>query len=467
MTTDVGSFKSYQLIEGRTTPVSVRVSPTGKIRAEIDALFDGERELGEVIEDVARLGARLIIQTALEAEVEVFLGRARYQRAAGVESAAAGMRNGYCPATVKTTAGPVTVARPKLRGTTEAFASRLFGKTITRSNALESLVIAGFVRGLSVRDVENTLADALGAEAALSKSTVSRICQAIGDEFTAWSSRRLDGLQLDYLFLDASMFKMHPGARAEPVLAAWAITTDGAPVFVALAAGGSESADAWGGFLDELRSRGLRPPLLVISDGAAGLINAAESVLAQSLRQKCLIHRCRNVLAKVPAAAQDEIRDAYWAIFDTDALTAAGTGPGHKLVTAVQARIDAFAQTYGTLYPSAVKCLLTDREQLTSYLRFPIEHHKRIRHSNFIERTFGETRRRVKVIGRLPGETSCLNLVWAVLDRASRGWRGVNTTNAGLRLLHDLRHQLLDPPTPLRRTSYPAADPQETVSVVA
>ncbi len=301
MTTDVGSFKSYQLIEGRTTPVSVRVSPTEKIRAEIDALFEGERELGEVIEDVARLGARLIIQTALEAEVEVFLGRARYQRAAGVEGAAAGMRNGYCPATVKTTAGPVTVARPKLRGTTEAFASRLFGKTITRSNALESLVIAGFVRGLSVRDVENTPADALGAEAALSKSTVSRICQAIGDEFAAWSSRRLDGLQLDYLFLDASMFKMHPGARAEPVLAAWGITTDGAPVFVALAAGGSESADAWGGFLDELRSRGLRPPLLVISDGAAGLINAAESVLARSLRQKCLIHRsckessCRHV----------------------------------------------------------------------------------------------------------------------------------------------------------------------------
>src|SRR5436190_3709873 len=120
MTTGVGSFKSYQLSEGRTTPVPVRVSPTEKIRAEIDALFDGERELGEVIEDVARLGARLIIQTALEAEVEVFLGRARYQRAAGVD-ARPGSRNGYCPVTVKTTAGPVTVARPKLRGTTEAF----------------------------------------------------------------------------------------------------------------------------------------------------------------------------------------------------------------------------------------------------------------------------------------------------------------------------------------------------------
>jgi hypothetical protein len=246
MTTDVGSFKSYQLSEGRTTPVSARVSPTDRIRGEIDALFDGSRELSEFIEDVARLGARLIIQTAVEAEVDVFLGRARYQRAATVPDARAGSRNGFCDSTIKTTAGPVTVARPKLRGTTEAFASQLFGTSVTRSNALESLVIAGFVRGLSVRDVESTLADALGAEAALSKSTVSRVCQVITAEFTAWSERRLDDLELDYLFLDASMFKMHPGARAEPVLAARGITTTGSPVFVALAAGGSESTDAWG-----------------------------------------------------------------------------------------------------------------------------------------------------------------------------------------------------------------------------
>src|SRR6266496_379195 len=468
MTTDVGSFKSYQLIEGRTTPVSVRVSPTGKIRAEIDALFDGERDLSEIIEDVARLGARLIIQTALEAEVEVFLGRARYQRAADCPDARAGSRNGYCDTTIKTTAGPVTVARPKLRGTTEAFASQLFGKSVTKSNALEALVIAGFVRGLSVRDVENTLADALGAEAALSKSTVSRVCQAIAGEFTAWSERRLDDLELDYLFLDASMFKMHPGARAEPVLAAWGITTEGAPVFVALAAGGSESTDAWGDFLDGLTGRGLRPPLLVISDGAAGLINACESSLPRSLRQRCLIHRCRNYLAKVPAEAQAEMRDAYWAIFDTDDLLAAGMSPGPELVAVVQRRIDAFADKYGRAFPAAVKCLLTDREQLTSYLRFPTEHHKRIRHSNFIERTFGETRRRVKVIGRLPGEASCLNLVWAVLDRASRGWRGTTMTPSGTRLLAGLRRQLLDPPTPIRRpkTDTDAAAP-ESVGAVA
>src|SRR5664280_2071929 len=127
MTSDVGSFRSYQLSEGRTTPVSARVSPTDRIRGEIDALFDGQRDLSEIIEDVARLGARLIIQTAVEAEVEVFLGRARYQRAADCPEARAGSRNGYCDATIKTTAGPVTIKRPKLRGTSEAFATQLFG----------------------------------------------------------------------------------------------------------------------------------------------------------------------------------------------------------------------------------------------------------------------------------------------------------------------------------------------------
>ena len=185
----------------------------------------------------------------------------------------------------------------------------------------------------------------------------------------AWRNRPLDGVVLDYLFLDASMFRMHPGARAEPVLAAWGIDTAGKPVFVALAAGGSESTDAWGDFLDELAGRGLRPSLLVISDGAAGLINAAESALARSLRQRCLIHRARNVLAKVPATAQQEIRGAYWEIFDTAALTGAGMKPGQRLVSTVQARIDAFAEKYCKFYPAAVRCLLSDCEQLPAVPR--------------------------------------------------------------------------------------------------
>jgi putative transposase len=115
--------------------------------------------------------------------------------------------------TVKTTTGPVTLERPKLRGTTAAFASRLFGKHVTKTNALETLVIAAFVRGLSVRDVQATLAETLGDQAAISKSTVSEICKAIRAEYQAWARRRLDEIMLDYLFWTPVSFGCIPGRR--------------------------------------------------------------------------------------------------------------------------------------------------------------------------------------------------------------------------------------------------------------
>jgi len=90
--------------------------------------------------------------------------------------------------------------------------------------------------------------------------------------------------------LDASNFRMHPNAPAEPVLATWGITTGGKPVFIGLAPAGSESTDAWADFLGELKDRGLRPPLLGICDGAPGLISALETTFRPSLRQRCLIH---------------------------------------------------------------------------------------------------------------------------------------------------------------------------------
>ncbi len=417
--------------------MSTRVSPLERIRADIDELFGSDRDLAEVLEDVAKVGVRLLMQTVIEAEVTEFLGRERYSHG---ERTRNGNRNGHCPTTIKTTAGPVTLERPKLRGTDEVFASRLLGVGVTRTNALESLVIAGMVRGLSMRDVEATLAEALGPEAALSKSTVAKVCEAIKDEFERWKHRRLDDVNLEYLYLDGSNFKYHDGARSEPVLAAWGITTEGRPVLIGLTPGASESTDAWQSFLDDLVARGLRPPLLVISDGAPGLIAAVEIVFPHSLRQRCAIHRARNILAKVSKHDQAEVKAAYWKIFDSIEVS------GERAIATARTRASEFTTTYERRYPAAVDCLNDDLTSLLTYLRFPVTHHKRLRHSNFIERTFGETRRRVKVIGRLPGERSCLSLVWAVLDRASRGWRGVEMTPASARQLQELRRQLFNPP---------------------
>lgn len=129
-------------------------------------------------------------------------------------------------------------------------------------------------------------------------------------------------------------------------------------------------------------------------------------------------------------------------LLDGQALQA----PGEEAVAIAQELADAFAAKHRAQYPLAVDCLLTNLSALTTHLHFPVEHRERVRHTNLLERTFGESRRRVKVIGRLPGENSCLSLVWAVLDRASVGWRGIDTSVAGIRRLQDLRRQLLGEP---------------------
>jgi putative transposase len=226
------------------------------------------------------------------------------------------------------------------------------------------------------------------------------------------------------------------------VLVAWGIDGDGKPVFCGLAPGAAESTDAWRALLADLTDRGLGAPLLVISDGGKGLCAAIQCSFSASLHQRCLVHVCRNLIAKVPTHAQDQVKRDYWAVFDGI------EGEGEAAVAEARRRAQRFIAKGKPLYPAAVACVADNLDALVVHLLFPAEHRKRIRHSNLIERTFGETRRRVKVIGRLPGESSCLSLVWAVLDRASKGWRGLTMTPKALRRLQDLRRDLLGQPRP-------------------
>jgi putative transposase len=419
--------------------VAPRVSPTETIRAQIHELFADGGELLSVIEQVARLSVRLTFQGVIEELVCEELGRGRYERR-GADSPE-GYRNGWQqPRTIKTALGPVQVQRPKLRHAHAALCDRLFGQGVTRTNALETLVISCWVRGLSDRDVEAMLVEVFGEQATISRSTVSRICQRLRAEFDSWCRRDLSGTRIDYLYLDGSFFKMHPKAKAEPVLVAWGIDTDGKPCFLGLAPSAAESTDAWRGLLADLGDRGLGAPLLVISDGGRGLCAAIERSFPASLHQRCLVHVCCNLIAKVPTHAQDQVKRDYWAIFDHIEQD------GQAAVAEGRRRAKRFIAKWQPRYPAAVACVADNLDALLVHLRFPAEHHRRIRHSNLIERTFGETRRRVKVIGRLPGEQSCLSLVWAVLDRASKGWRGLTMTPKALRRLQDLRRELLAQP---------------------
>jgi putative transposase len=233
------------------------------------------------------------------------------------------------------------------------------------------------------------------------------VCQAIRDELGARSQRSFDGVELGYLFLDASLFKLHVGLCAEPMLAACGICRDGAPVFIGLAAGGTESTDIWAKFLDGLNRRGLADAPLMISDRAAGLTAALESAFPRLLRQKCLIPRARNVLATVPVEVQAQIKDAYWPILDLGDLFESGTGLPSELVAVAQRCIDAFRREERPRVHCSDPLQGNQPRAAHSDLRFLSEHGTR--HSNFIEYAVGETHRGSR---RWPGAdaTSCPSL---------------------------------------------------------
>jgi transposase-like protein len=218
-----------------------KVAPSERFRHELDEVLGGVGEEQDPIELVGRLGARLILQQALEDEVTDFLGRERYERAGESVS----YRNGYEPRTVKTTSGAMRLERPRIRDASKlGFESRVLGKGVARTHALESLVISGFLRGLSTRDVEAALEEVF-EEPIASKSTVSRICEETRERYRQWCRRRLEQHDVVYCFLDAIYLKLRPDdTPSEGVLVCWGVTLEGRKVLLGLALGSRESYDS-------------------------------------------------------------------------------------------------------------------------------------------------------------------------------------------------------------------------------
>jgi transposase-like protein len=388
------------------------VPPSAEIEAQIDRLLAvgvGENPR-ESLSELAKLGARLIIQRAVEDEFGAWLGRSGYERRPeyrrGLRNYESGLRNGFRPRTVQTAEGELEIEIPQVREAAETFASKLFLRTpkLLRTEPLKALVIGAFVRGLSMRDVESLCEQAgLGK---LSKSTASRICEQLRDRYEQFKRRDLYEIRLVALFLDATFIAVRPDGPKEGVLVAWGFTEDGERVLLAVTLGMRESYEDWQELGRDLIARGLGAPMLIVADGAPGLIKAIEQCWPASDRQRCCVHRARNLYAKLPERERERVKQAYWRALD-DAINQSDAKQR------LQALVDELDKGG---YTAAARCLADDLDALVVHLRYPPRHRRRWRSTNLLERSLGEVKRRTKVMGRFPGEESCLTLVWAVLD---------------------------------------------------
>lgn len=400
--------------------------PSDQMSKRLFELLDGQAETEDVLSELMRRGTERLLQQALEAEVTDFLGRARYERSDA--ETPAGYRNGYRDRTLKTAEGRLKVRRPRVRETDEPFESSLLARIEGLEQRLQQLALEMYVRGLSTRDIEETLTDQDG-EPLLSRSSVSRLTEALHEEYEAFAARDLSELDVVYLFVDGVYEAVRSYTRNQAILCAWAICSDGSKQMLHLGCAGSESKDAWSAFFEEMTGRGLRQPLLIVSDGAKGLMAAIQEHFPRSDRQRCLAHKLRNLVSKLPrdpelrAPVMQEIKAVYYA-------------PGRETAELLAERL---IETYADEYPAVVKCFTDDLEACLVHLSYPLAHRRYIRTTNLLERSFQEEKRRTKVIPHHVNERGATKLVFGVLIRASRRWNRVKMTNLELAQLRNIR----------------------------
>ena len=355
-------------------PASVRTS-----QKLSELLTQGVAE-GEARSELIKLAVRKIVEEALEAEVAEAVGRGYYESGAGP---GAGYRNGYRRGRLRTAEGAIDYGVPQVADRAEPFVSRVRAGLAGRTAELEQLAVEMYARGLSTRDIEAAFRDASGASL-LSRTAVSQVTERLWQEYEAFAGRDLSEFVVAYFFVDGVAERLHAGMPREAVLCAWGITEDGRKVLLHLAPGTKEDTASCTAFFEDLKRRGLADPLLAVTDGAPGLIRAVETCFPRALRQRCLVHRMRNLRSKAPESQWPEI-----------ALRARGCYEAASPALAAVLRDD-FVAAYERELPAVVQCFRDDFDACIAHLRFPLRHRRVIRTTNLLERLFLEERRRTK-----------------------------------------------------------------------
>jgi putative transposase len=370
----------------------------------LSELLDALRAGGDM--DFMREAMPFVLQALVELEATQVIGAGRYERS----DTRTTHRNGTRSRLLSTKAGDVELAIPKLRE--GSFYPSLLEPRRRIDRALWAVIMEAFVHGVSTRNVDD-LVTALGIDAGVSKSQVSRICAELDAAVGEFRERRLDHLEFPYVFLDATYVKAHEGAHvvSKAIIVATGVAADGNREVLGLAVGDSEDATFWIAFLRNLRARGLAGVRLVISDAHQGLRAAIDKVMVGAAWQRCRVHFLRNVLAKVPKGSAEMVAAAIRTIF------------AQPVAAAVADQLDSIASKLGRQFP-AVETMLRDAAvDICAFAAFPPAHWKKIWSTNPLERVNKEIKRRTNVVGIFPNEAGVLRLAGSVLIDVHDEWQ--------------------------------------------
>jgi transposase-like protein len=372
-------------------------------QSALSELLDAIRAGGSA--DVMRDAMTLVLQQLIELEADQAIGAGRYERTDGRTT----HRNGSRSRLLSTKAGDVELRIPKLR--TGSFFPALLEPRRRIDRALWAVVMEAYVHGVSTRKVDDLVA-ALGIDAGISKSEVSRICGELDAVVATFRDRPLGHIAFPYVFLDATYVKAHDGASvvSKAIVIATGVTASGDREVLGLAVGDSEDGAFWTAFLRSLRARGLTGVRLVISDAHEGLKGAIAAVILGAAWQRCRVHFLRNVLARIPKGSAEMVLAAIRTVF------------AQPDAAAVAEQLDEIVERLSPRFPVAAAMLAEAREDVTAFTGFPVGHWKKIWSTNPLERVNKEIKRRTDVVGIFPNEAAVLRLAGAVLLEVHDEW---------------------------------------------
>jgi transposase-like protein len=254
---------------------------------------------------------------------------------------------------------------------------------------------------------------ALGIDAGISKSEVSRICAGLDEHVDAFRSRSLDHVGFPYVLLDATYLHVRSGhhVTSKAVVIATGVTMTGHREVLGLDVGDSEDETFWTAFLRSLRARGLDGVRLVISDQHAGLVAALRRVLQGAAHQRCRVHFTRNLLAAVPKGNQEMVAAAFRTIF-------AQASPAEMAT-----QWDHVEQMLAERFAKAAHLMDEAKEEVLAFSAFPRAHWRQLWSTNPLERLNKELKRRCRVVGIFPDEASVIRLAGAVLADVHDEWQ--------------------------------------------
>jgi transposase-like protein len=357
------------------------------------------------VEARVREGVKAVLEEVLQEEMAEHLD-AGYRELTPTRR---GERNGHYTRNLVTPAGRIERLEVP-RDREGEFVTEVFERYKRMTGDVEEAVLEMYLSGISVRKIAG-VTEAL-SRVRIGKDAVSRIARRLEEEQKEWRMRTLKEKKYPYLYLDATYLKVRWGASVTSMalLVCVGVDEEGFREVLAVEVAGSEKSEAYASLLRGLLDRGLWGVRLVISDDHEGIKAAVRGELPGVGWQRCVVHFERNVLSHVPSSLMAEVAEDLKAVFKV------------RREKTARALAEEFVELYESRYPKAVSVFEAGVEDALTYLGLPGSHHARIRTTNMLERLFKEVKRRTRVVGVFPNETSAAVLATEIVLRSSEEW---------------------------------------------